>query len=288
MENAITADFEKIKHHIYYDILQNLYEKHKDNSQSTELIEKIQTTAQQLLDVTFTKKKYKIDPLWVSLVYTETNKDIINNTYRNIVKEVAEKLNIELVTNPTEDKLSQINQERQNYFIISDLPFNDLIESLEVIDNNQEKARTINSVVIESDNQFHETTKSGHPVIIESDNQFNEKTIINSVNVGSSDMLLITDMEDVPFTDAAHYMYHLGAIEESPFKNLFKDQPIISLPILENSMLLSFAGRSNLLVYEISDIPQLNLNEDNNLTDKNIRDENFINSNENSNNNKLN
>lgn len=294
MENAITADAEKIKHHIYYDILQNLYEKHKDNSDSKLLIEKIQQTAQELLDVKFTKKKYKVDPLWVSLVYNEDNKDIINNAYRSIVKEVTSKLDIELVVNPTEEKLTEINKSRQNYFVMTDSTFSDLIQTLE--ENNKETGIG-NPVILESN---YKETKAAHPIITQDNyeevrtanavivEQLN-KASINPTAVGISDMLLVTEMEEVPFNEAAHYMYHLGSIENSPFKSIFKEQPIISLPLIENSLLLSLAGRSNLLVYEVENILELNLNQESHIADKikNLRDESFNSTSEVSNDKKL-
>lgn len=267
MENAITADIEKITHHICYDILQNLYEKYKDNSESKSLIEKIQQTSKDLLDVTFTKKKYKVDPLWVSLVYNEDNKEIINDIYRNIVQEVTSRLDVELVINPSEEKMQEISHNRHNYFVMTDTTFSNLIDSLEILDDSDEKARAINSGIIEQDN----------------------KSIIKPT-VGASDMLLVTEMEEVPFSEAAHYMHHLGSVEHSPFKNVFKEQPIISLPLIENSLLLSLAGSSNLLVYEMINSPELNLDQGNNITSKikSIREENFNLLNNNSSDNKLN
>ena len=268
MENAITADVEKITHHICYDILQNLYEKNKDNNESKTLIEKIQKTAQELLDVTFTKKKYKVDPLWVSLVYNEDNKDVITSIYRNIVQEVTSRLDIELVINPSEEKLQEVTKNRHNYFVMTDTTFSNLIESLEVLSDNKEEAKLTHTAIIEN----------------------NSKKNVSNTAVGSSDMLLVTEMEEVPFNEAAHYMYHLGSIENSPFKNVFKEQPIISLPLIENSLLLSLAGRSNLLVYEIGDNPELNLNQESSITSKikNIRNENFNHTQDNSSENKLN
>ena len=239
MSYQITTDLQTIKRDMAYNILRVVFE--KNNYLNMDVANRAKDLTKVMFNIDLEQSENTLkSKLLSTLLYDDNNKDKINNIYKEVAEDIANKLNLIFIVNPEISKMKELwGEDRKNYFVFSDLHL-----------GSASPESASQPITIDTMPKVETVSVSGVPHMVLRKNNF-----VSALE--NSDVAVIRDIDIVEKNVAIALISSMQT--NSGFTSTFK--ALLALPLKEDSVLKTYMGRDMIFASE-NKYPTLENNEE--------------------------